>query len=395
MATIILKPDRDKSVRHRHPWIFSSAVMSTEGDIYPGVDVTILDSKKNFIARGYYNPKSSIRARVLEWSEAAVIDEAWWKNRLSLSISRRLNSPDYKASDAHRLVYGESDLIPGLIVDQYKNYLVIQALTAGIDRKKKMIAGLLNELLHPEGIYERSDADVRRLEGLESSNGLLFGQQPEDSLVVTENGLQYSISIKEGQKTGFFMDQRDNRQLTGSYAKGKDVLDCFCYSGGFSLSALKAGANSVLAVDSSAAALNSLTENIELNHLDKTKIQLVEADVFQLLRKYRDDGASFDMIILDPPKLAPTKTHLEKAIRAYKDINLLALKLLRPEGVLVTFSCSGGVTGEDFRRMVGWAAKDAGRELQIEHILSQSPDHPVRMSYPESEYLKGLICRVL
>ena len=290
------------------------------------------------------------------------------------------------------MIYAESDNIPGLIVDRYGDLLVMQCLTAGAEYWKETFADLLLEETGLSTIYERSDADVRELEGLESKVGILRGTNPQLPITINEHSLKFNINIVAGHKTGFYLDQRKNRLRVRELAKDKDVLDCFSYTGGFTINALAGGAKSVLSVDSSGDALALCKENIALNNLPADKHTALEGDVFQLLRKFRDEARSFDMIILDPPKFAPTAAHAEKATRAYKDINLLAFKLLRAGGLLVTFSCSGGIDAGLFQKIVAGAALDAGVDAQIVEHLSQGTDHPVSLHFPEGAYLKGLIC---
>ena len=290
------------------------------------------------------------------------------------------------------MIHAESDFLPGLIVDRYGEMLVMQSLTAGADYWRDVIADLLLELTHTYTIYERSDADVRELEGLSLHAGLLRGESPAEFITVVENGIRFSVDYKKGHKTGLYLDQRDNHLRVCDLAQGRDVLDCFCYTGGFTLNALAGGAKSVVAVDTSSAALALSRENVILNKLPIEKVEWHEGDVFQALRRFRDQGRSFDMVILDPPKFAQTAAQAERAVRGYKDINLLALKLLRPGGLLVTFSCSGGVSVDLFQKIVAGAALDAGVDAQIVEFLSQSLDHPVSLNFPEGRYLKGLIC---
>jgi 23S rRNA (cytosine1962-C5)-methyltransferase len=295
-------------------------------------------------------------------------------------------------TDSYRLIHGESDGIAGLIVDRYNDVLVLQSLTAGSEFWKETIADLLVEETGAQNIYERSDADVRELEGLKPISGVLRGTIPDSRITILEHNLKFKVDVQHGHKTGFYLDQRANRQRVSELSKDRDVLNCFCYTGGFSLNALANGAKSVLSVDSSADALSLLEENIALNNLPAERHTSLEGDVFQLLRKFRDENRSFDMIILDPPRFAPTAAHAEKAARAYKDINLLAFKLLRSAGILVTFSCSGGVDAALFQKIVASAALDAGVDASIIEHLSQGNDHPVSLHFPEGTYLKGLVC---
>jgi len=299
-----------------------------------------------------------------------------------------------QTTNAIRLVHAESDGLPGLVVDQYGETCVLQILSAGMERWKETVFRCLREITEPAQIYERSEVEVRVLEGLAKRKGLLWGENIEDNLNIHENGLKYQVDVAGGHKTGFYIDQRDNRAVVRTLAKGREVLDCFCYTGGFSVAALAGGANSVVGVDTSSDALTIARSNVELNGLPAKRMETIQGDVFRILRDMRDRAQQFDMVILDPPKFAPTAAQVQKAARGYKDINLLALKLLRPGGILVTFSCSGGVDAMLFRRILAGAALDAGVEAQIMGHLEQSPDHPVSLTFPESAYLKGLVLRV-
>jgi 23S rRNA (cytosine1962-C5)-methyltransferase len=385
-----LKHGRERSLLRRHPWIFSGAILSVDDEPASGSTVDLFSSEKQFLARASYSPTSQIRARVWTFIDEPV-DKEFFRKRMRQAIDTRSSVFD-SHSDSARLIYAESDNIPGLIVDRYNNVLVMQCLTAGAEYWKETFADLLLEETGLTTIYERSDADVRELEGLESRIGLLRGTSLQLPITISETKLQFKVNLAEGHKTGFYLDQRTNRLRVRERAKDKDVLDCFCYTGGFTVNALAGGAKSVLSVDSSAAALALCRENIALNGLPADQHTSLEGDVFQLLRKFRDEARSFDMIILDPPKFAPTTSHAEKATRAYKDINLLAFKLLRPAGTLVTFSCSGGVEAGLFQKIVAGAALDANVDAQIVEHLSQGADHPISLHFPEGAYLKGLVC---
>jgi len=389
---VILNAGREKSLLRRHPWIFSGGIrQADEPSVASGSTVDLLSSDKQFLARASYSPHSQIRARV--WTfEDEVVDKEFFRKRIRKAIDTRYSLFDSSSTDSLRLVYAESDNIPGLIVDRYGNVLVMQCLTAGAEYWKETFADLLLEETGLTIIYERSDADVRELEGLESKAGLLRGSITNLQFSIIEQDLHFLVNLQHGHKTGFYLDQRKNRLRVRELAKDKDVLDCFSYTGGFTVNALAGGAKSVLSVDSSGDALALCKENIALNDLPADKHTALEGDVFQLLRKFRDEARSFDMIILDPPKFAPTAAHAEKATRAYKDINLLAFKLLRAGGMLVTFSCSGGVDAGLFQKIVAGAALDAGVDAQIVEHLSQGTDHPVSLHFPEGAYLKGLIC---
>jgi 23S rRNA (cytosine1962-C5)-methyltransferase len=402
MPTLILKPGREKSLLRRHPWVFSGAVGRVDGTPDLGATVDLLSSNGDFLARAAYSPHSQIRARVWTFDQAEVVNADFFRQRIQRDIAARSSplllgegrgeAPSMGVrSNALRLIHAESDGLPGLIVDRYADVLVAQFLSAGVEFWRETIADILLEVTGLQSIYERSDADVRELEGLSTRLGPLRGNPPE-KLTITENDLKFAINLAHGHKTGFYLDQRENRLRVRSLAEGREVLDCFCYTGGFTVNALAGGAKSVLSVDASADALALCCENVVLNELPVDRHQTLEGDVFQLLRKFRDEGRSFDLIILDPPKFAPTAAQAEKAARGYKDINLLAFKLLRPGGILVTFSCSGGVDAALFQKIVASAALDAGAEAQILEHLSQGPDHPVALNFPEGAYLKGLVC---
>jgi len=391
MANVILKSGREKSLLRRHPWIFSGAIHHADENIASGSTVDLLSSDKQFLARASYSPVSQIRARVWTFEDES-IDKDFFRKRIHASIEMRRRWNVESHADSYRLIYAESDGIPGLIVDRYGDVLILQSLTAGSEYWKETFADILLEQTGLSIMYERSDADVRELEGLAPKVGVLRGALSTSQITMQEFNLKFNVNFATGHKTGYYFDQRVNRLRVRELSKDKDVLDCFCYTGGFTVNALAGGAKSVLSIDSSADALELCKENIVLNNLPLDRHTSLEGDVFQLLRKFRDENRSFDMIILDPPKFAPTAAHAEKATRAYKDINLLAFKLLRPGEILVTFSCSGGVDAGLFQKIVTGAALDAGVEAQIVEHLSQGADHPVSLHFPEGAYLKGLVC---
>ena len=390
---IILKTGREKSLLRRHPWIFSGAIERVDGAPASGDTLPVRDAAGNFLAWAAYNPDSQITARIWSWRKEENIDAGFLHSRIAKALSARRELKLADNSNGMRLIHAESDGLPGLIADQYGDVLVMQIGSAGAERWRDTLADILQDLCKPSCIYERSDSDSRGLEGLELRNGALRGALP-DNVAVTENGLRFSVDVEAGQKTGFYLDQRDNRALTETLARDKDVLNCFCYTGGFSLYALRGGAKSVLSIDASEEALQLAQHNLEQNGLDKSRAEWQCADVFQALRTLRDQGRKFDLIILDPPKFAPTAAFAEKAARGYKDINLLALKLLRPGGLLCTYSCSGGISEDLFQKIIAGAALDAGVDAQIVHHLHASADHPVLLSFPEGAYLKGLVLRV-
>lgn len=389
---IKLNAGREKSLLRRHPWIFAGAINSVdEPSVASGSTVDLISSEGHFLARASYSPISQIRARVWTFNDEPV-DKEFFRRKIKAAIALRNTLQVTRNTNAYRLIHAESDGIPGLIVDRYDDVLVLQSLTAGSEFWKETIADLLVEETGVQNIYERSDADVRELEGLKPVTGILRGTITNLQLPITEYGLRFQVNIATGHKTGFYLDQRVNRHHVGEFAKDRDVLNCFCYTGGFSIHALAGGAKSVLSVDSSADALVLGKENVTLNNLPAEKATWLEGDVFLLLRKFRDENRSFDMIILDPPKFAPTAAHAEKASRAYKDINLLAFKLLRHGGMLFTYSCSGGIDAALFQKIVASAALDAGTDATIIEHLSQGSDHPVSLHFPEGAYLKGLVC---
>ncbi len=391
LPTLHLKPGREKSLLRRHPWVFSGAVQRVDGNPEMGATLRICDSRGRPLAMGAYSPHSQIRARVWTWNPRESITPEFFRARLERALALRAALVPRMESDALRLVHGESDALPGLVVDRYADTLVIQVLSAGAERWRDTLASLLMELSGAARLYERSDVDVRRLEGLPERRGLLLGEPLSEDVFITERGLRFRVDVTAGHKTGFYLDQRANRALLRSLAAGKDVLDCFAYTGGFSLSALAGGAASVLAVDASAPALERLQSHVRLNALPEARLAVWREDVFKALRKLRDQGRSFDLIVLDPPKFAPTAAQARKAARGYKDINLLGLKLLRPGGQLLTFSCSGGVDASLFQKIVAGAALDAGLHVQILAYLHQDADHPVALNFPEGAYLKGLL----
>jgi len=390
---IVLKEGRDASLRRRHPWVFSGAVARRVGDPQPGSIVEVRGADGAFLGRGTYNPASSIVVRVLAWEEAATVDTEFLRGRLDASLRRRAFLVEDEATTAYRLVNAESDGLPGLIVDRYEDWLVLQSLTLGMDVLKPEVVGLLTDLLHPRGIYERSDVDVREQEGLGAACGLLAGEQPPGRVAYREHGHRFLADLLRGHKTGAYLDQRDNRARVAPWCRGAEVLNAFSYTGGFGVYADAAGAARVTNLDSSADALRLADENLRLNGA-RAVVENIEADAFRALRRFRDEGRQFDVIILDPPKFAFSRAQVPAATRGYKDINLLSMRLLRPGGILATCSCSGAVSEDLFQKVVFGASLDAGREVRILERLAQGPDHPVLLTAPESAYLKGFICRV-
>ena len=395
MDSVRLKKGKEKAVRQLHPWVFSGAIDQIKGKPQNGDIILVNDSNNEFLAYGFFNMQSRVAVRLLEWDLETEINEEWWRKKIRIAVKHRLELHSDR-TNTYRLIFSEADYLPGLIVDRYADFLSVQILTSGVERIKPLVLDELQILLKPKGIFDRSDASARAHEGMEaSSGGVLLGSEPPEFVDVKENGIVYQVNIAEGQKSGFYCDQRDNRKWVSEYAKGRKVLDCFSYSGGFSLNAMNNDASEVISVDSSALALETLKRNIEVNNLQNTPHRQIQSDVNKQLRVFREENEKFDLIILDPPKYAPSRSALTKASRAYKDLNRMAMLLLNEGGLLATFSCSGAVDISMFKQIIAWAALDAGKNVQFIQQFSQSADHPVRSSFPEGEYLKGLLCRVI
>lgn len=394
---LILEEGREKPVLNKHPWIFSGSIANTEGaEPRPGDTVEVLDANQEWLARGYYNPKSQIRVRILTWQKDEPIDRDFWRRRLLEAAERRSLFRLEPETTAYRVINAEADGLPGLVVDKYTDYLVVQCLTLGIDQRKEQIAQILVELFNPNGILERSDVNIRKKEGLSKVVSVLAGEGPPPQLQVLENGIKMNADLYQGHKTGLYLDQRDNRKSIchTDLVKDREILNVFAYTGGFSLYAAHNGAGPITSVEVSAQLLNQIEENLRINQLDRSEDSYISGDAFQVLRQMRNKDQKFDFIILDPPKFAHHKRDISAACRGYKDINLLALGLLRPNGLLATFSCSGAISQELFQKVLFGAASDAERNVQIIRYLYQASDHPVLLSFPESFYLKGFLCRV-
>jgi 23S rRNA (cytosine1962-C5)-methyltransferase len=390
LPTLILKEGREKSILQRHPWIFGGAIASIAGDPAPGDTVVVRASGGAFLARASYSPRSQIVGRIWTWDEAQDVDAPFFEGRIAQAIGARAALSE--TTTALRWVNAESDGLPGLIVDRYANFAVCQFLSTGAERWKQEVTHILAAMPGIAGVFERSDVDVRSKEGLPAQAGVLCGEAPPDVVVMHEGAWRFYVDIVRGHKTGFYLDQRDNRGVISGLARGREVLNAFSYTGAFAVAALSAGALNVLSVDSSAPVLDLAARNLALNGFAPDGLHT--GDVFTVLRAYRDGGRLFDMVILDPPKFAQSQAQLNRATRAYKDINWLAFRLLRPGGYLVTFSCSGLVSVDLFQKIVFGAALDAKRDVQIVHWLAQASDHPVRLTFPEGFYLKGLVCQV-
>lgn len=386
---LVLKPGREKSLLRGHPWIFSGAIARLEGAPPRGGSLRVVADGGRFMGWAAYSPDSQISARVWSFDEHAPLDAALVQTRVGAAVARRARH--CAELDALRLLHAEADGLPGVICDRYGEQLVLQLTSAGAVAWREVLVEALLEATGLTRVYERSDAEVMALEGLSPHQAALRGSMPEGPVPFSEGGLRYHANVTGGQKTGFFLDQRDNRQHVRALAQDADVLDCFCYTGGFTLNALAGGARSVTAIDSSEDALALARQQVDHNGLAADRVEFVADDVFKRLRRLRDQARQFDLIVLDPPKFAPTAALAERAARGYKDINLLALKLLKPGGRLLTFSCSGGISREFFQKILAGAAADAGLPIQIVAALGGGVDHPVMLAFPEGDYLKGLM----
>lgn len=391
--SVYLVKGREKSLRRRHPWIFSRGIQRVEGKPSLGQTVDVYDHQGQWLARGAFSPNSQIRVRV--WTfEQEDIDVDFFKKRLLQAQGLRDVLAARDGLTGYRLIAAESDGLPGITIDRYGDFLVCQLLSAGAEAQKDNLVEALVALYPACSIYERSDVSVRKKEGLKERTGVLHGEMPPASVVIEENGVKISVDITGGHKTGFYLDQRDSREAAVKYVNGKRVLNCFCYTGGFGLYALKGGAAEVINVDVSQPALDIAKSNAEMNGYDLSKAQFVNADVFKLLREYRDAGELFDVVIMDPPKFAESKAQLTGACRGYKDINMLAMQILKPGGTLLTYSCSGLMDNALFQKIIADAALDANRDVQFIERFEQAADHPIDTAYPEGFYLKGFACHV-
>jgi 23S rRNA (cytosine1962-C5)-methyltransferase len=393
VARLVLKPGREHSLERRHPWVFSGAVAELQGEVAPGATVALQRADGNFLGWAAYNPHSQIRARVWSFGQGEFPDDQWLRSRIARAIERRKETILPEVTDALRLVHAESDGLPGLIVDRYADTLVLQLSTAGADCRRDAIVAALAELTGCARIYERSDADTRALEGLPERTGALFGGMPPGDIEIREHSLRFAVDAVGGQKTGFYLDQRNSRARIRALAASREALNCFSFTGAFSLACVAGGAQSVLSIDSSAAALELARRNASLNGMDAARFEWLQADAFQALRSLRDQAREFDLIVLDPPKFAPTAKHAPAAARGYKDINMGAMRLLRRGGLLATFSCSSGISEDLFHKIVAGAAADAGMSATLLDWFHAAPDHPSLLEFPEGEYLKGLLLR--
>lgn len=395
-AAIYLEKGRDKSLRRKHPWIFSRGVHKVEGEPELGETVNVLAHNGEWLAKAAYSPISQIRARV--WSfQKEEIDTAFFVKRIRQAQLLREETIERDGLTGYRLIAAESDGLPGITIDRYQDFLVCQLLSAGAEYNKKHLVAALVECFPKCSVYERSDVAVRKKEGLGETMGVLHGETPPESVVIEENGIKINVDIINGHKTGFYLDQRDSRQRSMKYMKDKEVLNCFSYTGGFGLYALKAGAKRVINADVSQPALDNAKLNAELNQFDISKKRAVflNADVFKLLREYRDQGTKFDVIIMDPPKFISSRQNITSGAKGYKDINMLAMQILNPGGTLLTYSCSGLMSADLFQKVIADAAVDSGRSVKFIERFEQAADHVIDSAYPEGFYLKGFACKVL
>jgi 23S rRNA (cytosine1962-C5)-methyltransferase len=394
MHELQLRSGRERSVLRKHPWIFSGSIGKVRGNPGSGETVNVLSHDGQWLARAAYSPHSQIRARIWTWDEAEDVEPSFIHRRLAQALRMRTSLMSDPTVTAYREVHAESDGLPGIIIDRYNEFRVIQFLSVGAERWREEVVAFFVSRGDCRGIYERSDVDVREKEGLPPRAGPLWGDLPEGDLMILEYDLRYYVDVVKGHKTGFYLDQRENRRFAQSFISDGEILNCFAYTGGFTVAALSAGASHALSIDSSSSALELAEENVRLNGLPSESCEWLEGDVFVELRKLRDRRRSFDVVILDPPRFAQTNSQVRRAARGYKDINLLAFKLLKPGGHLITFSCSGAVGTELFQKIVADAALDAEVDATVLAWLGQPPDHPVRLSFPEGKYLKGLVCQV-
>ena len=394
---VVLRRGREKPVRQRHPWVFSGAIQTIPKEVSDGAIVPVCDAHGEWLAYGFLNRSSQIQVRLLSWDEDETFDEEFWRGRLQQAIDLRQRLGIDGRTSAYRLVNAESDYLPGLVVDTYGGHLVMQIGALGMEARKAMLVSLLEELTGCESVTERSDMAARRQEGLREANGPLTRDPGPELVEVHEYGIMFLVDVNTGQKTGFYTDQRENRRRVASYCEGARVLNAFSYTGGFAIHALLNGARHVVNVDSSYDALALGERNLLLNGFDPDECtDSIVGDVFEVLRDtpaVDPTGDGFDVVILDPPKFVHNRGGLERGLRGYKDINMLGMRLLKPQGVLATFSCSGLVSADLFQKVVFGAALDTGRDLQILGRVGAAPDHPVAITFPEGEYLTGLICQ--
>lgn len=392
-AEVRLKEGRQRSLHYRHPWIFSGAIEEIRGEAADGDEVLVVAPDRRPLARGLYNGRSQIAVRVATFDPEEALDEAFWRRCLERAVRRRREVIEDPETDAYRLVHSEADGIPGLIVDRYGGFLVVQLSTFGAERRRELLISLLVEFFSPIGIFLRVDPELHEKEGLELEEGVLHGEAPPERCVIQENGVRYYVDLRHGHKTGFFLDQRENRARLARHARG-EILNVFAYTGSFGIVGRRHGCTRATHIESSLPALALAESNTELNGLSVRGDEFVSGNAFEVLRRFRDQARRFDTVVVDPPRLAPSRSHLSAARRAYKDINLWALKLTAPGGRVLTFSCSGAVSPEMFQTILFHASVDVRREVTLIERLKQSSDHPAPLGFPEADYLCGLVLEV-
>lgn len=395
MPSLILKKGREKSLVRKHPWIFSGALKRVDGSPAPGDTVDVVSADGKWLASAAYSPKSQIVGRVWSFAKGEAVDADFIRRRVEAAVAARRAMPGTIPEGACRLVYAESDGLPGVIADWYGDYVSCEFLTTGADRFKREVAVALMDAVGAKGVWNRSDVEIRAKEGLRKESGRLMGEEPPELVEIDERPAKFLVDIRAGHKTGYYLDQRDNRRAVMDLCKGRDVLNCFSYTGGFGVTALLGGASRCTNIDVSAPALDVARQNVRLNGCERMNVEYLEEDVFEALRRFRDQGRLFDAIVLDPPKFVESRPAIQKACRGYKDINLTALRLLKPGGLLFTFSCSGLMSEDLFQKVVAGAALDSGRDARIVRRFTQAPDHPVALPFPEAYYLKGLLVQAV
>jgi 23S rRNA (cytosine1962-C5)-methyltransferase len=395
LPRVLLEPKRERPLLGRHPWVFSGAVRRVEGEPSDGDAVEVVASDDRFVARGLYNSSSQIRVRLYAWEPGERLDDAFFQRRLRHALAHR-ETLGFGGGprDACRLVFSEGDGLSGLVVDRYGDWLAVQLTSLALARRRDVFLDYLQAALRPRGIYLRTEKGILEEEGLELSDGLLRGEAPEELIPIEEGGITYGVDLRVGQKTGFFLDHRLNRARAATFASGRSVADLFCYTGGFTLPLLRAGAASVVGVDVSGPALDLAGRNVEANALSDGRVRFEQSDAFRWLEARRVAGDAFDMLVLDPPRFARSSRGVPQALRGYAGLNELAVRCLAPGGILVTCSCTGRVSRESFLGVLAEVEARTGRRIRILESRGQSPDHPVSPTCPETEYLKCLICRV-
>ena len=393
MKSVTLKKGREASLQRRHPWIFSGAIDRVSGEPEPGDTVKVFSASGEVLGVGGYSPRSQLRVRMYAFQDVE-FDAQFQAELVQRAVAKRQDLVANTQRSAYRLVYGEADSLPGLVVDRYNDYLVCQFLFAGVDRHKETLVQALLDASGCEHAWERSDSSVREKEGLAAHSGVLAGVEPTDAIEVQQQGLVMAVNLRGGHKTGLYLDQVENHLMVGSRCEGKSVLNCFAYTGGFTLHALRAGASAVTSVDVSAPALTMASANVARNGLDESRHETVQGNAFDVLRQFQQQQRLFDVVILDPPKFAENRKQVMKAARAYKDLAMQGAKLLTPGGLLVNFSCSGAIDLNLFQKITADALVDAGRSGCVIQYLHQPGDHPVALNFPESQYLKGLVSRI-